>query len=54
MKEFEVQFFKNGEEIYYFIINADNIEGAKAMAEYTAHKDGVWSYDLKIKVAEDF
>lgn len=54
MKEFEVKFIKNGKEFDTFIIDADNIEGAKATAEDLAHADGVWSYDLEIKVAEDF
>lgn len=54
MKEFEVQFFKNGEEIDTFIIDADNIEEAKTTAEALAHADGVWSYDLEIKVSEEF
>ena len=54
MKEFEVKFVKNGKEIDTFIIDAENVEGAKATAEELAHADGVWSYDLEIKVAEDF
>ena len=54
MKEFEVKFIKKGKEIDTFIIDADNIEEAKVIAEDTAHTDGVWSYDLEIKVAEEF
>ena len=54
MKEFEVKFVKNGKELDTFIIDAENIEEAKATAEDLAHADGVWSYDLEIKVAEDF
>ena len=54
MKEFEVKFIKKGKELDTFIIDADNIEEAKATAEDLAHADGVWSYDLEIKVAEDF
>ena len=54
MKEFEVKFVKNGKEIDTFIIDADNIEEAKTTAEALAHAEGVWSYDLKIKVAENF
>ena len=54
MKEFEVKFIKKGKELDTFIIDADNIEEAKATAENLAHEDGVWSYDLEIKVAEEF
>lgn len=54
MKEFEVKFIKNGKEIDCFVIDADNIEEAKATAEALAHADAVWSYDLEIKVAEEF
>ena len=54
MKEFEVKFIENGKEIDTFIIDADNIEEAKTTAEDLAHADGVWSYDLEIKVSEDF
>ena len=54
MKEFEVKFAKNGKEIDTFVIDADNIEEAKITAENLAHSDGVWSYDLEIKVAEEF
>ena len=54
MKEFETKFIENGKELDCFIINADNIEEAKTTAEDLAHSDGVWSYDLEIKVAEDF
>ena len=54
MKEFEVKFIENGKEIDCFIIDAENIEEAKATAETLAHEDGVWSYDLEIKIAEDF
>ena len=54
MKEFEVKFIKNGKEIDCFIIDADNMEEAKTTAESLAHSDGVWSYDLEIKVSEDF
>ena len=54
MKEFETKFIENGKEIDCFIINADNIEEAKTTAEDLAHSDGVWSYDLEIKVSEDF
>ena len=54
MKEFEVKFVKNGKEIDTFIIDAENIEEAKTTAENLAHADGVWSYDLEIKVSEDF
>ena len=51
MKEFEVKFVKNGKEIDCFIINAENIEEAQAIAEEIAEQNGVWSYDLKIEVA---
>ena len=54
MKEFEVKFIKNGKEIDTFVIDADDIEEAKITAEALAHSDGVWSYDLEIKVSEDF
>ena len=54
MKEFEVKFIKKGKEIDTFIIDADSIEEAKATAEDLAHADGVWSYDLEVKVAEGF
>ena len=54
MKEFEVKFIKKGKELDTFIIDADNIEEAKATAENLAHADGVWSYALEIKVAEEF
>ena len=54
MKEFEVKFIKNGKEIDTFVIDADNIEEAKITAESLAHSDGVWSYDLEIKVSEEF
>ena len=45
---------KKGKELDTFIIDADNIEEAKTTAENLAHADGVWSYDLEIKVSEDF
>ena len=51
MKEFEVKFVKNGKELDCFIINAENIEEAQAIAEEIADQNGVWSYDLKIEVA---
>lgn len=54
MKEFEVIFFKNGEEIDHFIIDAENIEEAKATAENLAHEDGACWDDVEIKVAEEF
>ena len=54
MKEFEVKFVKNGKEIDCFIIDEENIEEAKTTAEDLAHADGVWSYDLEIKVSEEF
>ena len=54
MKEFEVKFVKNGKEIDTFVIDADSIEEAKTTAEDLAHAYGVWSYDLEIKVAEEF
>ena len=54
MKEFEVKFVKNGKELDTFIIDAENIEEAKTTAEDLAHADGVWSYDLEIKVSEEF
>ena len=54
MKEFEVKFVKKGKELDTFIIDADNIEEAKTTAEDLAHADGVWSYDLEIKVSEEF
>ena len=54
MKEFEVKLVKSGKEIDTFIIDADNIEEARTTAEELAHADGVWTYDLEIKVAEDF
>ena len=54
MKEFEVKFIKNEKEVDTFIIDADNIEEAKTTAEALAHSDGVWRYDLEIKVSEDF
>lgn len=54
MKEFEVKFIKNGKELDTFIIDAENIEEAKATAEDLAHADGAWSNDLEIKVAEEF
>ena len=54
MKEFEVKFIKNGTEIDRFVIDADNMEEAKKTAEDLAHADGVWSYDLEIKVSEEF
>ena len=54
MKEFEVKFIKNGKELETFIIDAENIEEAKTTAEDLAHADGVWSYDLEIKVSEEF
>ena len=54
MKEFEVKFIKKGKELDTFIIDAENIEEAKATTEDLAHADGVWSYDLEIEVAEEF
>ena len=54
MKEFEVKFIKNWKELDTFIIDADNIEEAKATSEYLAHASCVCSYDLEIKVSEDF
>ena len=54
MKEFEVKFIKNGKELDCFVIDADNMEEAKATAENLAHADGVWSNDLEIKVSEEF
>ena len=51
MKEFETKFIENGKELDCFIINADNIEEAQAIAEEIADQNGVWSYDLKIEVA---
>lgn len=54
MKEFEVKFIENGKEIDSFVINAENIEEAKEIAEILAHGDGVWSNNLEIKVAEEF
>ena len=54
MKEFEVKFIKNGKELDRFIIDAENIEEAKAAAEALAHEDGTWGYDLEIKVSEEF
>ena len=54
MKEFEVKFIKKGKELDTFIVDAENIEEAKIIAEDLAHADGVWSYDLEIKVAEEF
>ena len=54
MKEFEVKFVKNGKEIDTFVIDADNIEEAKATAGNLAHADGVWGYDLEVKVSEEF
>ena len=54
MKEFKVKFVKNGKEIDTFIIHTDNIEEAKTTAESLAHTDGVWSYNLEIKVSEEF
>lgn len=54
MKEFEVKFIKNGKELDTFIVDADNIEEAKATAETLAHEDGTWSYDLEIEVSEEF
>ena len=54
MKEFEVKFIKKGKELDTFIIDADDIEEAKITAEDLAHADGVWAYDLEIKVSEDF
>ena len=54
MKEFEVKFVKKGKELDTFIIDAENIEEAKTTAENLAHADGVWSYDLEIKVSEEF
>ena len=53
-KEFETKFIENGKEIDCFIINAENIEEAQAIAEEIAHADGVWSYDIEIKVSEEF
>ena len=54
MKEFEVKFVKNGKELDTFIIDAEDVEEAKATAGDLAHADDGWSYDLEIKVAEDF
>ena len=54
MKEFKVKFIKNGKELDCFIINAENIEEAQAIAEEIADQNGVWSCDLEIKVSEDF
>ena len=50
----EVKFVKNGKEVEAFVIDTDNIEEAKITAEDLAHEDGAWSYDLEIKVAEEF
>ena len=50
-KEFETKFIENGKEIDCFIINAENIEEAQAIAEEIAYQNGVWSYDLEIEVA---
>ena len=54
MKEFEVKFIKKEKELDCFVIDADNMEEAKTNAETLAHEDGVWSYDLEIKIAEEF
>ena len=54
MKEFEIKFVIIWKEIDTFIIDADNMEEAKTTAEDLAHADGVWSYDLEIKVSEGF
>ena len=51
MKEFEVKFIKKGKELDTFIIDAENIEEAQAIAEEIADQNGVWSYDLEIEVA---
>ena len=54
MKEFEVKFIKKGKELDTFIIDADNIEEAKATAEDLVHEDGAWSNNLEIKESEEF
>lgn len=56
MKEYEVKFIKNGEEIACLVIDADNMAEARATALRLTYMDtdGVWSYDLEIKVAEEF
>lgn len=54
MKEFKVKFIENGKEIDTFIIDADNIEEAKDIAEELAHEDGVWRNDLEIKLVKEF
>ena len=52
MKEFEVKFIKNGEEIACLVIDADNMAEAKITAETLAHEDGAWWDDIEIKVSE--
>ena len=56
MKEFEVKFVKNGKEIDTFIIDAENIEEARATALRLAYMDAVWLWggDFKIEVSEEF
>ena len=56
MKEFEVKFIKNGEEIDTLVIDADNIEEARATALRLAYMDAVWLWgsDFKIEVSEEF
>ena len=56
MKEFEVKFIKNGKELDCFVIDADNMEEAKATAFRLAYMDAVWFLggDFKIKVSEEF
>lgn len=56
MKEFEVKFIKKGKELDTFIIDADNIEEAKATAFRLAYMDAVWFLggDFTIEVSEEF
>ena len=56
MKEYEVKFIKNGEEVACLAIDADNMAEAKATALRLTYMDAVWLWgsDFKIEVAEEF
>ena len=56
MKEFEVKFIKNGEEIACLVIDADNMAEARATALRLTYMDAgwLWGSDFKIEVAEEF
>ena len=54
MKEYEVKFIKNGEEIACIVIDADNMAEARATALRLTYMDAgwLWDSDFKIEVAK--